>query len=261
MKKNLYSAAFFDIDGTLYDHKTNKIPDLHMQALHELKKQGIKVCLCTARALPLIKNLGILHDFDWDGIVAGAGSYVYGKDLELIYENCIDPASAQMIFDLAKKIDASLFVAGNTAFTTDTSKRTQKVLDINHVVNLPVRTLQKGDHLSVMSFLVDDPEKERDHLEKIPGIRALFTRDSIDIIKEGLSKFHGIQILMNQFGFDEHDYIAFGDGVSDLEMLQNAKLAAAMEDGDPALLNKIHTRCPSAHEAGIYTFLKENGII
>ena len=261
MKKNLYSAAFFDIDGTLYDHKNNSIPALHMQALHELKEKGIKVCLCTARALPLIENLGILNAFDWDGIVAGVGSYVYTKGVHLLYENCIAPESAKQIFELAKQENASLFVAGNTAFTTDLSPRTQKVLQINHVSNLPVRTLQESDRLCVMSFLVDDPTKEKEYFDQIPGIRVLYTRDSIDIIKEGLSKYHGIQILMQHFGFDEHDYIAFGDGVSDLEMLENAKLAAAMEDADPALLEKIHQHCPSASKSGIYTFLKEKGIL
>ena len=66
---------------------------------------------------------------------------------------------------------------------------------------------------------------------------------------------------MQYMGLEEHDYMAFGDGASDLEMLENASLAAAMDDGDPILLNKISEHCPRAHEAGIYTYLKEKGIL
>ena len=42
MMKKLPAAAFFDVDGTLYDHKNNEIPALHMQALRELKEKESK---------------------------------------------------------------------------------------------------------------------------------------------------------------------------------------------------------------------------
>ena len=261
MKKKYYPAVFFDIDGTLYDHESNCIPALHMKMLKELQEKGTKVCLCTARALPLIENLGILHVFPWDLIVAGNGSYIYNEKMQLIYENCIDPTSAKQVFELAKKENASLFVAGNTAFTTDLSPKVQKILDDNHVRPLPVRTMKEQDRFCVMSYIVDNPTERRESLEAIAGIHPIYSRASIDIIKEGLSKYHGVQLAMQYMGLDEHNYMAFGDGASDLEMLENASFAAAMEDGDPILLNKIHNHCPNAHKAGIYTYLKEEGIL
>ena len=261
MKRKFCSAAFFDIDGTLFDHKSGCIPPLHMKALEELQEQGIKVCLCTARALPLIEELGILHAFAWDGIVAGIGSYLYGKDLQIIEEDCFDSKTIQQLNAIAKKENTPLFVSGNTIFSTDMNPYTERVLIENHVFDCPVRDFEESDHPCVISFMLDNPEIHRKELEAIENIHCIYARASIDVVKEGLSKYKGLQKMMKHFGFEPSDYIAFGDGASDLEMLQHALLAAAMEDSDDTLYHAFPVHCPSAHKAGIYTFLKEKGVI
>lgn len=98
MKKENIKAAFFDVDNTLYDHKHNCVPNLHIKALKELQKNDIKVCLCTGRSLPLIKELHLLDLPQWDGIVSGNGSFVYDKNLNPIYENCISETSTKKYF-------------------------------------------------------------------------------------------------------------------------------------------------------------------
>ncbi len=42
-------AAFFDADGTLLSFATHQIPESTKQALHELKRAGVKCFLATGR--------------------------------------------------------------------------------------------------------------------------------------------------------------------------------------------------------------------
>lgn len=261
MMKNLPAAAFFDVDGTLYDHKNNEIPTLHLQALKKLQEKGVKVCLCTGRAMPLLENLGILPLFDWDGIVAGNGAYVYDKEGTVLYENCIDPSVVRQIFDQAKKEDVSLFVAGNTTYTTDLKPNTKKLLDDFHVKDIPTRWLEEQDRLCIVCIALDYPSQRKESFENFPGIRSIRQTYAYDLVIEDLSKFHGIQVLLNHYGIDEHDYIGFGDSFNDVEMLENAKIGVVMENAAPDLLKQFENHAPAVHEAGIYTYLLENGYI
>lgn len=44
-----------------------------------------------------------------------------------------------------------------------------------------------------------------------------------DVMAKGISKQTGIREMMKYYGFNEDDYMAFGDQENDWEMLENAK--------------------------------------
>ena len=52
-------AVFFDIDGTFYDHTTNRVLPSTKEAVRKLKEQGIKVALCSGRPLQLAAELPV----------------------------------------------------------------------------------------------------------------------------------------------------------------------------------------------------------
>ena len=65
------------------------------------------------------------------------------------------------------------------------------------------------------------------------------------------------------YGFNENDYMAFGDQENDLEMLENAKIGIAVKDidGSEKLQHMADYVCYAPRKDGIYTFLKNNGYI
>ena len=65
------------------------------------------------------------------------------------------------------------------------------------------------------------------------------------------------------YGFNENDYMAFGDQENDLEMLENAKIGIAVKDidGSEKLQHMADYVCDAPRKDGIYTFLKNNGYI
>ena len=89
-----------------------------MEMLRALQRQGIKICLCSGRAMPLLRNLGIDDAIAWDGYVCGNGSYVYDRDRQPLYQNVIPADSARQLFQLAAQDGFGLLVAGNCVFTT-----------------------------------------------------------------------------------------------------------------------------------------------
>lgn len=257
LKKTLPPVAFFDVDGTLYDHKHNEIPALHMKAIHELREQGVKVCLCTGRALPLMENLGVVDAFDWDGIIGGNGAFVCDKDNHTLFEHYMDPIVVKDVFERASQQGVSLFVSGNTVFTTDLLPRTQKMLHDFSVQGIPTRNLEEQDRLSIICLLGDDLDQVAKDYGNFSGMCMIKQSYAIELIPEGLSKYHGIRVLLDHFGIEEDDYIAFGDSYNDVEMLEHAKISCVMEDGDARVLEAFSTHCPSASVGGIYTFLHE----
>ena len=49
-------AVFFDIDGTFYDHTTNRVLPSTKEAVRKLKEQGIKIALCLS-LIHILKHL------------------------------------------------------------------------------------------------------------------------------------------------------------------------------------------------------------
>ena len=47
MTDNKIKALFFDIDGTLVSFKTHSIPQSTVDAIHKVRKNGIKVFIAT----------------------------------------------------------------------------------------------------------------------------------------------------------------------------------------------------------------------
>lgn len=80
-------AVFFDIDGTFYDHTTNRVLPSTKEAVRKLKEQGIKIALCSGRPLQLAAELPVFDEFCWDGFIGGSGISVYDENRELIWEN------------------------------------------------------------------------------------------------------------------------------------------------------------------------------
>lgn len=80
-------AIFFDIDGTLVSFKTHEVPLSAKNAIHEVRKRGIKVFIATGRPLPFINNL---EGVEYDGIMSVTGACCMTADGEIIESQPVD---------------------------------------------------------------------------------------------------------------------------------------------------------------------------
>ena len=83
----------------------------------------------------------------------------------------------------------------------------------------------------------------------------LFIAKSLPIFLEfanpGVSKGVGLQVAADLLGFTPATTVAFGDGENDVELLDWADYAVAVENGDPAVKARADLICPSADEEGV----------
>ena len=80
---NPVKIIFFDIDGTLVDPATGRIPEKTYEALHRLRENRILLCIATGRSPYVIPDFG---EFCFDAYCTFNGSLCY-TEREIIYSN------------------------------------------------------------------------------------------------------------------------------------------------------------------------------
>ena len=85
--------------------------------------------------------------------------------------------------------------------------------------------------------------------------RRLFIAKSLPIFLEfahpDVSKGTGLQFLADRIGITPAQTVAFGDGENDLELLEWAGYAVAVENADPALKERANLIAPSVEDEGV----------
>jgi len=66
-----------------------------------------------------------------------------------------------------------------------------------------------------------------------------------------VSKGSGLQFVADHVGFSPEETIAFGDGENDLELLDWAGYAVAVENAHPLVKARANFVCPSVQEEGV----------
>ncbi len=73
----------------------------------------------------------------------------------------------------------------------------------------------------------------------------------LELAHPDVSKGSGLQFVADRLGFGPHDVVAFGDGENDLELVDWADYAVAVENAHPAVKARADFVCPSAEEEGV----------
>ena len=81
-------AIFFDIDGTLL-YGDKGVPSKEILDLKILKEKGIKIVVCTGRAINEVKPLG-LERYGFDAYIALNGQTIFDDKYNLISEHLFD---------------------------------------------------------------------------------------------------------------------------------------------------------------------------
>jgi Cof subfamily protein (haloacid dehalogenase superfamily) len=256
---------FFDIDGTLYDHKTG-VPNSTREAIQQLIKNGHIPVICTGRTRAMIPDN--LVNMGFFGIVAGAGTYVEYKE-EIIHNKVQDGTFAKKVLPLLDEHDVKYIVEGpeyiyyNGEIESDAygsaefiekiiPKEKIKIIDYNDML-LNKITARFPDE-EVMSKLA--PE-----LKKIFSIISHQATHFMELVPQGYNKATGIQKLTDYLHIGKQNTYAFGDSTNDLEMLEYVQYGIAMGNSYPEVLEMAKYQTKSIHEDGIYYGLKEFGLI
>ena len=78
-----------------------------------------------------------------------------------------------------------------------------------------------------------------------------------DVVQPGVSKATGIRVLMDAFGIDASEVMAFGDAGNDAEMLRLAGVGVAMGNASDELKSIADLVCDPCEEQGVLKVLEE----
>lgn len=274
---------FFDIDGTLMG-ASRKVTEKNVEAIHELRKNGHKVFLCTGRSPASIDQS--LIDIGFDGVVASAGSLVLINN-EYVFENFINQyllsevmllfTNHQVLFSLETKNAIYQAPGIKNFFDTINKERFKDNLELARTYedrekNFKRKTLQEFDLYStpVMKLCFISPVKENfyqcvDFLKEFFNIVIFSKPDEKyvngEIIVKHCTKGDAVKYVTKYFKADIKDTIAYGDSMNDYEMLQVAHLSVVSQKSSDELKEMADDQFEDPDNDGIYKHLKKIGLI
>ena len=256
-----YRLFLFDIDGTLTDRKTDRIPEENVRTLAALREKGYLVVICTGRmhrAAPMLKEAGIEYDY----IIGASGHVIADGHDEVIWSVRIDADAYEKINDYCQNNQIGLFWKYEDAcyaygrhpvieqiFARNTAcyyrKRPQEDL-------LPNCGALAGEADKIAAFM----RQFADCVDVVNGGYVLW-----DLCLKGISKHTGIEKLLAITGVKREETMAFGDSENDIEMLEYAGIGVAMADGMEKARKTADWVTDSSSAGGIAKALKHFGIL
>jgi hypothetical protein len=262
-----YKLIATDIDGTLLTSHHELTPRTE-RALKRAQAEGLRVILATGRArtnraVELLETLQLTTP-----AIFLQGGAIYEADGRLRHNHPLDHQTARQLIEFGEARGWSMVAYCGTEFYTQ---------ERNEFVDLLVRYKEATPH-EVGSLMTIWEETVFNKLvifapqSQIAGIRAQYDQQfgpdaafkmvvtlptSLELIPAHISKGAALQELMDEFGVERHEVIAFGDAENDIEMLQVAGLGVAMNNAMPVTLAVADRVAPSNDDEGVAAVLEE----
>lgn len=93
-----YKIVFFDVDGTITNHKDGSIPKSAIEAIKTLKSKGLKVVAATGRPLSMCREL---QELGIETFITANGGYVKHIQ-EVIHKVPMNKSIIQEVIEFAK---------------------------------------------------------------------------------------------------------------------------------------------------------------
>ncbi|WP_188454540.1 Cof-type HAD-IIB family hydrolase [Virgibacillus oceani] len=252
--------VFFDIDGTLVDFD-KKIPLSTKVAIQQLKENGVYVAIATGRAPYMFEN--IRKELGIESFVSFNGQYVVFEG-QLVYDNPLGQEELKRLYNASLAGDYPMIFMGAEEMRASQgdSKYIKESFD-SLKFNYPDVDPEFYDDRSIyqaLLFCERDAEKAFQNVHT--SFRFLRWHDlSCDIMPDGGSKAIGVQKLIEASGLKVNDTYAFGDGLNDIEMIEEIGTGIAMGNAVHELKKIADYVTADVGEEGIYKALKHLHLI
>ena len=252
-----------DLDGTLLP-PSKIMPEETFGLIEKLYKRGIIFAPASGRQLPNLQKL-FAPVLDKIAIIAENGGLCwYGG--KIIYSDptpkdgvkyALDIIRSQKdLYPLLSCADCAYYESGFGTFI-EVCKKSYSSLERADLDEI-------AENMSVIKISVwDGVPPCAEHGGKIlpPLIKGLRTMvsgyDWLDVSAADANKGKALNALMQNFGIDKSECMAFGDHMNDLEMLEACGSPFITENAFAGLKEKINSRVPSNAEYGVIQKIKE----
>lgn len=256
----MIKAVFFDVDGTLTSLKDHKVPGSTKEAISILKKKGIRCFMATGRH-PLELEEIATRDIPFDGYITTNGQICFDGKGEMIYSDPFEKTVREKLVKLfAEKTLPLLFIERDRMYHNFIDERVISAYGLLGT-SIPPVDIYKGDDIyQACTYIRHGDTSYHDVLPA--GVKTMWWRnDAIDIISENGGKVAGIKAILQTFGIDRSETMAFGDAENDRDMLLYVDKAVVMGNGDPKIKALADYVTADVDADGIYKALQHFGLI
>ena len=259
-------VLFFDIDGTLIDHRYGifEIPEEVRQEFRRLQKLGHRLFISSGGPEAMLDDSLLSAGFD--GYILANGAYAE-TDHTVICEDRMDyELSLQMVRLLDELACDYMIETAGHIYIDRRSESLYRFFSGLGQTHLFVRDFDKHEVLKrtlKIEVNVSEENRERveshirDHFGYVAAFDSHGTDHAFEIYSSTTSKATGIRKMLEHLGLSREDSYAFGDGINDMEMIQYCGTGIAMGNAVPKLKAVADLVCPPIHEHGMVRILRE----
>ncbi|WP_050613921.1 Cof-type HAD-IIB family hydrolase [Bacillus testis] len=255
-----YKIAFFDVDGTITSHKDGSISLKTKEAIKALRRKGIRIVAATGRPLSMceeIRELGI------ETFITANGGYVKHNQ-KVIHKMPMDRTIVREVVQFARDENHALSFytecfSMNGVESEEIAKALKETLSLREYPAINRQIDQ--EELYLMCLFANDEAVER-YIHRFPHLTFKRWHPYVlNVLQEEVSKSLAIKKVLQYFGINQQEAIAFGDGENDLDMLELAGLGIAMGNANEKLKKAADFVTKTSNEDGIDFALKTFGIL
>lgn len=252
--------VFLDLDGTLLDQNNQIVPSAK-ESIDLLKRNGTFVAIATGRAPFMFAH--IREELNINSFISFNGQYVV-KEGEPVYRNPLDAESFERLNKEAGKNEHPMVYLNHEEMKANLSEHryihdSLSSLDFIYP-KVDVSFFKRQDIYQALLFCKGTEENL--YKQKFKNFEMIRWHEySVDVIPAGGSKAEGIKQLLDHFGVDRTNAIAFGDGLNDIQMLDFVGTGVAMGNAAPEAKKAADFVTKKASEDGIAYGLKELNLI
>lgn len=261
-----------DMDGTLLDPKGQvDLPRLE-KLLDQLEEREIRFVIATGNEIHRVKQL-LGHLTERVVLIVANGARIFEGN-QLLQAQTWDDDMVNRALEFFKGrecqdqfVVTSMnggFVKEGTVFTQLENFMTPEMIELFYQRMNFVEELESHLFGGVLKMsLVVGEERSDSVLEEINQlfnghVQAVSSGyGCIDILRSGIHKAWGLQELLKRWDIKAEEIMAFGDSENDVEMLQLAGIAYAMENADDKAKAVATDFAPSNSQAGVYQVLED----
>ena len=260
------------MDGTLLDPKGQvDLPRLE-KILDQLEEREIRFVIATGNEIHRVKQL-LGHLTERVVLIVANGARIFeGNQLLQAQTWDDDMVNRALEFFKGRECQEQFvvtsmnggFVKEGTVFAELENFMTPEMIELFYQRMNFVEKLESHLFGGVLKMsLVVGEERSDSVLEEINqlfngSVQAVSSGyGCIDILQSGIHKAWGLQELLKRWEIKAEEIMAFGDSENDVEMLQLAGIAYAMENADDKAKAVATDFAPSNSQAGVYQVLED----
>lgn len=255
-----YKIVFFDVDGTITNHKDGSIPISTIEAIKTLKRRGVKVVAATGRPLSMCNEL---QELGIETFITANGGYVKHIQ-EVIHRVPMNKRILEEVMEFAKLENNGLsFYTEGISMNGVTEE--EILIALKETLSLEEypenNPLIHNEDIFLLCLFANDGTVEK-YKRKFPYLTFKRWHPYVlNVLHEEVSKSLTIRKTLDFFDIDKSEAIAFGDGENDIDMLELVGLGIAMGNGNEKLKTVADFVTKPSSEDGIDYALKKYGII